>query len=75
MIVAGNCGLPVKARGLCAKHYLADYRERVAAGEVEKKKPLTFDLEKSGCTVIGCYDKHRAKGLCTKHYFQVRRIK
>jgi hypothetical protein len=23
--------------------------------------------------VIGCSDKHRARGLCTKHYFQDRR--
>jgi hypothetical protein len=70
-----NCGLPVKARGLCAKHYLADYRERKAAGEIKEKTPLTFDevINLWQCKVSGCSEKIRAKQLCTKHYFQIRR--
>jgi len=70
-----HCGQPVKARNLCAKHYLADYRERKAAGQIKEKTPLILAewTNDNTCLVIGCTDKHRAKGLCTKHYFQARR--
>jgi len=79
---AGNCNhlgcdychKPIKARGLCAKHYLADYRERKAAGEIKEKTPLVYTSRLDNtCTVVTCTDKTRAKGLCTKHYFQTRR--
>jgi len=70
-----HCGEPIKAKSLCQKHYLKDYRERKAAGKIKEKQPLTFTVrqDKTRCAVVDCYDKPRAKQLCTKHYFQVRR--
>lgn len=70
-----NCGQPIKARGLCAKHYLAEYRQRKANGQIPAKQRLvyTIRLDKNRCAVVDCYDQTRAKGLCTKHYFQERR--
>ncbi len=70
-----HCGQPVKARNLCAKHYLADYRDRKAAGQIKEKTPLIFDevVDPWQCKVKGCSEKPRAKQLCTKHYFQARR--
>jgi len=69
-----HCGNPVKAKGLCQKHYLADYRARKNRGELQKR-PLVYTvrIDKDRCAVVDCFDKHRAKGLCTKHYFQARR--
>ena len=68
------CGNPVKAKGLCQKHYLADYRARKNRGELIKTPlVLTERTDKTACAVEGCQDRHRAKGYCTKHYFQARR--
>jgi hypothetical protein len=69
------CGEPIKAKSLCQKHYLKDYRERKAAGQIKEKTTLIFDeaIDLWHCKVTGCDDKPRAKQLCTKHYFQVRR--
>lgn len=68
------CGNPIKAKGLCQKHYLADYRARKNKGEIVKTA-LTFTVreDKTQCSVVDCGEKTRAKGLCVKHYFQVRR--
>jgi len=70
-----HCGEPIKAKSLCQKHYLKDYRERKAAGQIKEKTPLTFDeqIDLWHCKVTGCTDKPRAKQLCTKHYFHLRR--
>jgi hypothetical protein len=69
------CGEPIKAKSLCQKHYLKDYRERKAAGKIKEKTTLIFDeqIDLWHCKVTGCDDKPRAKQLCTKHYFQQRR--
>jgi len=73
--VSCHCGQPVKARNLCAKHYLADYRIRKTAGQIKEKTPLIFDeiIDLFCCKVKGCSENTRAKQLCTKHYFQARR--
>jgi hypothetical protein len=69
-----HCGQPIKAKSLCQKHYLADYRARKNKGELIKQ-PLTFTVraDKTQCAVVDCFGKTRALGLCTKHYFQQRR--
>lgn len=69
-----HCGNSVKAKSLCQKHYLADYRARKNKGELFKR-PLTFTVraDKTQCAVIDCFGKTRALRLCTKHYFQQRR--
>lgn len=72
-----HCGQEVKAKGLCSKHYLADYRQRKLQGVI-KKTPLIELIEATYkdtpiCGVPECGDKSRAKSLCTKHYFQLRR--
>lgn len=74
-----ECGQPIKAKGLCPKHYLADYRKRKQQGLI-KKTPIILLIEATykdskTCGVPDCQDKTRAKNLCTKHYFQLRRSK
>jgi len=69
------CGKPIKAKGLCSKHYLADYRLRKEQGLI-KKTELILLVEATykdtpNCGICG--DTKRAKNLCTKHYFQLRR--
>ena len=72
-----HCGKPIKAKNLCSKHYLADYRQRKLQGLI-KKTPIDLVIEATYsngpvCGVPKCGDKSRAKSLCTKHYFQLRR--
>ena len=72
-----NCGEPIKAKGLCSKHYLADYRQRKVQGLI-KKTPIDLVIEATysngkTCGVPKCEQPKRAKSLCTKHYFQLRR--
>lgn len=79
------CGLPVKAKGLCAKHYLADYRKRKEAGEIQKSSlgsiliaQSLWSLEKKkldSCVVSLCYNPVKAKGVCSKHYLRLNRHK
>ncbi len=75
------CGLPVKAKGLCSKHYLTDYRRRKEAGEIvktsmgailiaETMKRLPGDKT---CGVPLCNDPLKAKNLCAKHYLRLNR--
>lgn len=72
-----HCGEPIKAKGLCSKHYLADYRNRKLQGLI-KKTPISLVIEATYsngqiCGVPNCEQPKRAKNLCTKHYFQLRR--
>jgi hypothetical protein len=69
------CGEPTKAKDLCSKHYLADYRQRKQQGQI-KKTPIILLIEatyKDTPTCGVCGEPKRAKNLCTKHYFQLRR--
>lgn len=72
-----QCGDPVKAKGLCNKHYLADYRKRKEQGLIKKTSltVLTDATYTDGpvCGVPNCGKSKRALSLCTKHYFQLRR--
>jgi hypothetical protein len=78
------CGLPVKARQLCAKHYLADYRRRKEAGEIVKtsmgailiaqtrtKQP---GVKHTTCGVPTCDLPLKARELGAKHYLRVNRL-
>ncbi len=72
-----HCGEPIKAKNLCSKHYLADYRSRKVQGLI-KKTPISLVIEATytngkTCGVPNCEQQVRAKSLCTKHYFQLRR--
>lgn len=60
-----GCSNPVRARGLCAAHYM---RERYAAqgNRVARRDP-------SPCGVDGCDDPQYARGWCIVHYRRWRR--
>lgn len=76
-----DCGSPIKAKGLCAKHYLAAYRKRKEAGEIAKTPIQEIYLSQAHarvytffvCAIPDCGDKIRAKSLCSKHYLQLNR--
>jgi hypothetical protein len=78
-----DCGQPLKAKGLCAKHYLAAYRERKAKGEIVKIPIQELLLTQAHarvytyttCAIKDCGGKIRAKSLCSKHYLQLNRAK
>lgn len=57
-----ECGLPVKGRGWCRKHYLRWYKH----GD-----PLHLEQRRGICSVEGCDDKHHAKELCASHYYRL----
>jgi hypothetical protein len=52
-----DCDLPVRSRGLCSKHYQAEYR---------------LTQTKRFCREPGCGLPARARRLCAKHYEQWR---
>lgn len=77
------CGLPVKAKRLCAKHYLADYRRRKEAGEIVKTslgailiartRTPKADGKHTDCGVPGCDSPLKTRNLCAKHYLRLNR--
>jgi S-ribosylhomocysteine lyase LuxS involved in autoinducer biosynthesis len=77
------CGLPVKAKGLCSKHYLADYRRRKEAGEIVKTsmgailiartRTKVPGIKHTDCGVPGCDLPLKARNLCAKHYLRLNR--
>ncbi len=76
------CGLPVKAKGFCSKHYLANYRERKNSGQIVKTAIQEILLSQAliragkswtGCGVVGCEELLKARGLCAKHYLRLLR--
>jgi hypothetical protein len=70
-----HCGEEEKAKGLCSRHYLADYRIRKSQGLIKKTETiLLVEATYNDTPTCGiCGDTKRAKNLCTKHYFQLRR--
>ena len=77
------CGLPVKAKGLCSKHYLADYRRRKEAGEIVKTSMGAILIARTrmevpgvkftDCGVPTCDLPPKARNLCAKHYLRLNR--
>ena len=80
-----HCGLPVKAKGLCAKHYLADYRKRKHDGKIVKTSMGAILIAQhlwsiegkklEHCAVTLCYEPVKARGICAKHYLRLNRHK
>lgn len=77
-----HCGKPIKAKGLCSTHYLADYRRRKEAGEIVKVSLGAILIahtlrraegEERNCGVIKCGLPIRSRGLCSKHYLRLNR--
>jgi hypothetical protein len=78
------CGLPVKAKGLCAKHYLANYRERKEAGLIVKTSMGAIliaqtrsrepGVKHTTCGVPTCNLPMKARELCAKHYLRLNRL-
>ena len=61
-----NCGKPVKARKLCAAHYIKWLRGTPMEGDA-RYKPIVQ------CKHLGCQERAKAKGLCLKHYNEYQR--
>lgn len=66
-----DCSGEVHAKGLCSKHYLADYRRRVGR-EYKSTATVRTRIRRSelptNCTEPGCDKPHKAKGRCNAHY-------
>ncbi len=61
---AKGCGLPVRSKGYCGKHYQAWRR---------KKSRKTKEAGAKVCKAKGCNKRHYGKGYCRNHYMQWRR--
>jgi hypothetical protein len=61
-----ECGLAVKAKGLCPSHYMRFLRQQNAPAE-SAPKPL------AACTTEGCEQRAVARGFCQTHYMRWRR--
>lgn len=60
-----GCNLPVRAKGLCARHY-----NRVRYAEKKKDRPEPQIRGVGQCSVEGCTETVHAKGLCGKHFME-----
>lgn len=64
-----GCDNPVRAAGLCNKHYLRQWRH----GDPETVKTRREEDRPVWCKVPGCGKPHKANGYCAKHNQRYRR--
>ncbi|MHC4661733.1 MAG: hypothetical protein ACYS8W_08590 [Planctomycetota bacterium] len=68
------CQAPGCARTDCIGDYCKKhYRQIRKHGHLTPEREHGFGI--SGCSYPGCRNPHRAKGLCSRHYFHERYIK
>jgi len=65
-----DCDEPVRAKGLCAKHY---QRQRYAKKRAET--PRTSGRGFGECSLEGCERKVHARGMCGAHFMEWVRAK
>jgi len=77
-----GCGRTVNTAGFCTRHYRQVSRfgqilpDEPPAPEAEResvRRPVRRRTDRT-CSVAGCGAKHAAKGLCNRHWQQVRRL-
>ncbi|WP_280426437.1 hypothetical protein [Nocardia carnea] len=61
--LAPGCTDPVRARGMCRRHYDAWHRR-------QRFEPAYRSYGRRGCDEPGCDNPHRARGFCSPHYMQ-----
>jgi hypothetical protein len=60
-----GCADPVRAKGLCAKHY-----NRMRYQEKKKERPEPQIRGVGECRLEGCTSKVHARGMCGKHFME-----
>jgi hypothetical protein len=77
-----GCEQKHHAKGLCMKHY-DENRRTIKRRNIEKDSNTLVitqaspqkKIKQEFCKILGCIQKHHAKGLCMQHYNQSRQPK
>ena len=63
---APDCTREIRARGLCASHYMSARHQRIKSDPTAKRT-------RGACTLDGCAENQYARGWCVTHYSRWRR--